>query len=302
MTNKIVLFDSNVKFYKYLSPEASIFALNNRVLKWSKCNLFNDPFEMPEIFNYPFDGKKIWEALTEELADLTFETNEPVGNYKNKYLSLVMAARKKRNKGTKAAFKEYMADGLTDEFIESIYSKQKESQEQLQSMRDSLAVLSVTKNYKSLLMWAHYAQNHTGCVFKFRCLPEKDRPLCVARKVKYQTEYPIRATLEKFIKHLTGQQELDDENLFEKFAFTKSREWEYEEEWRCIIKLKDHRSGFDYNSIIPEELESVYLGTRIDKNNKKQIINTLSIQFPQTSIYQADISSQKYELVFKQIR
>jgi hypothetical protein len=90
-----------------------------------------------------------------------------------------------------------------------------------------------------------------GCVFKFKCLPEYDRPLCAAVEVNYQEQYPLIADLPTYVKHLTGQVTLDYDNLFKVFASTKSSHWSYEKEWRCVSTLNISKTiGCDYLNAI----------------------------------------------------
>ena len=37
-----------------------------------------------------------------------------------------------------------------------------------------MRMLCITEEHDNLLMWAHYAQNHTGAVLEFRVMPEED--------------------------------------------------------------------------------------------------------------------------------
>lgn len=291
---------SDVKFYKYLSSDAAVSVLENKTLKWSNPKLFNDPFEFPSEIDFTFDGDELAEALLDELVQLAYGPEEPTGNREHPLFAMSMITRRNPNKPDARVFRAYMANANRD--AANRYDRDKIGlRDFYRSFRDQFAVLCVSKKHDDLLMWAHYAQSHTGCVLKFRCLPEKDRPLCVAQEVKYQSEYPLRASMNDYVKHLTGQVELDDDNLFKVFALTKSEHWKYEEEWRCISLLKDSKSGFDYDPMIPEELEAVYLGCRIEEPTKKQVMMCISEQFPQTQIYQAQTDTQNYGLIFEQI-
>lgn len=292
---------SDTKFYKYLSPDAAFAVLTNKTLKWSNPRLFNDPFEFPAEMDFSFDGDELAEALMDETVKLAYGPEEPNGNIEHPLFAISMITRRNQNKPEEDVFRRYMADSMKEtahRYNQDISGLR----DFYRSFRDQFAVLCVSKIHDDLLMWAHYAQNHTGCVMKFRCLPEKDRPLCMAQEVKYQSEYPLRAGLHDYVKHLTGQVELNDDNLFQVFALTKSEHWRYEKEWRCISLLNNRESGFDYDRMIPEELEAVYLGCRIDEATKNQIKAILLDQYPDAQIYQAHTDVQNYALRFAQIR
>ncbi len=295
---------SDVKFYKYLSPEASVSVLQNKTLRWSSPKLFNDPFDFPSEIDFSFDSNELADALMEEIVRIVYGSDEPSGNVEHPLFAMSLMARINSDKPGAGVevFRRHMTPAM-----EELTNNFKQGRDGLRafyrSYRDRFAVLSVTKKYDNLLMWAHYAKDHSGCVFKFRCLPEKDRPLCMAQEVKYQSEYPLMVdNIQDYVKHLTGQVELNYDDLFKIFALTKSKHWKYEEEWRCISLLRDYESGFHYDLMIPEELEAVYLGCRIDKPIKDKVMDQILTQFPNAQVYQVHTDIQNYGLTFKKIR
>jgi hypothetical protein len=290
---------NDVKFYKYLSPEASVSVLENRTLKWSLPKLFNDPFDFPTEIDFSFSGDELTKALMDELVKFAYGPEEPDGDVNNPLFAMSMVARHNPKNPSEEIFRKFMVPADID--CAEIYKKmQYEQRAFYKDFRDRFAVLCVSKKYNDLLMWAHYGKDHSGCVLKLRCIPE--RPLCMAKEVKYEPKYPLRGNLQDYVKHLTGQIELDYDNLFTVFAFTKSEHWAYEEEWRCISLLKDREAGFDYDPLIPEELEAVYLGCRSEEPFKNKIIDVIIKQFPDTHVYQTYADVQNYGLKFEQIR
>ena len=118
---------------------------------------------------------------------------------------------------------------------------------------------------------------------------------------EYLDKYPLLVSLDEYVKHLTGQSEFNYNNLFEIFAFTKSRHWVNEDEWRCVLQLQDHRAGFDYKPFIPEELEAVYIGHRTSQEHRDCILNALREKYPNTSRYSSRVNIQDYSMVFREI-
>src|SRR5690606_20903030 len=107
---------------------------------------------------------------------------------------------------------------------------------------------------------------------------------------------------DEYVKHLTGQSKIDYDNLFEIFAFTKSLHWVYEDEWRCVLSLRDHRAGYDYKSFIPEELEAVYIGYRATQELRDSLCNLLRERYPGTNVFSSSVNIQDYSMVFNEIR
>src|SRR5262249_3569142 len=97
----------------------------------------------------------------------------------------------------------------------------------------SAGILSLAERPDSILMWSHYACDHSGFVIGFdvdypewnRVGPEDDDDRSgVLRKVRYSKVRPNWGTLD-----------VDRMGMF----FTKSCEWEYEQEWRIFRGVEE---------------------------------------------------------------
>lgn len=291
----------DVRFYKYMSPEAAIASLESGTMKWSSPKLFNDPFDFPVSMDFKFGGEEIANALLDELVKMAYGPDEPVGDPNNPFFHASTMNRNLRNRPPAEKFREFMAEANA-ETIQRFEDGQVGRRAFLTEFRNQFAVFCVSAKRDNLLMWAHYAKDHTGCVIQFRCLPERDRPICAAKEINYVNIYPLIGSLEEYVKHLTGQSEIDYDNLFEIFAFTKSQHWFYEEEWRCVSKLNDHESGFDYEPFIPEEFEAIYLGHRATTEFKESILNTVGERYPNTRVYSSGVNIQDYSMAFHEYR
>jgi hypothetical protein len=51
-------------------------------------------------------------------------------------------------------------------------------------------VFCLSETHDNLLMWSHYAQNHTGVVIKSLALAKVDAPTIVAQPVRYSRQVP----------------------------------------------------------------------------------------------------------------
>jgi len=123
------------------------------------------------------------------------------------------------------------AQGLRPEdwmFLEGIF-RAKEAQEKVSHI---VAFVSFSNSDKSILMWAHYAANHTGAclefdrhqIQRFNCL----KKVTYANPGDEREEYPL----------LHGVLKEDDERYqkrAEEFLCKKAAEWSYEHEYRLIF-------------------------------------------------------------------
>jgi len=137
----------------------------------------------------------------------------------------------------------------------------------------TVGFISFSDNWKSPLMWAHYARNHTGVCLGIEVTDKK--PL----KMEYQ---PGRIALQFDFKRFENAA---DAALMEKLVITKFKEWEYEHEWRILCPLEYDlnypRPEYFYEQFTPEfELREVILGARCEQSLKeiqKQIFGVTAL-------------------------
>jgi hypothetical protein len=143
-------------------------------------------------------------------------------------------------------------------------------------------------------MWSHYAQNHTGAVIKFLSLPEVDSPITVAQPVRYTTQMPrlTFAALMDFDKAL--------KDIIKNITLTKSEVWAYEKEWRIIASLRNKTQSYEILPYAPEEVGAVYLGCRIAKDDKEEIIEVMRHKYAKAQIFQAEKHEREFALKFSE--
>jgi hypothetical protein len=302
MEYKLITHDK-LHFYKYYSPSAAKLVLDNLTVKWSSPILFNDPFDFQVNFDFSFKMEEMIEPFLDEMTRIVFSEDEPVGNPAHPLFAIMLHSRLTRHRSTPQIFREFMRPSAIEGAInsqESIIRYQPSWKEFCKSFR----IFCVSEVHDDLLMWAHYAQNHEGIVIKFKCLRELDRPLCAAVPVNYQKKFPVIVDdINKYIRHLTGQEELPFDDLFKYFASTKSDHWSYEKEWRCIgAKRPGSTELYELEKIIPEEVESVFYGCRISERDRLDIEALIDRNTPEISVFTSEKDSEEYGLIFDQIR
>ena len=180
--------------------------------------------------------------------------------------------------------------------------------EQKKILMDNLkyryGVCSLTTKNDNLVMWSHYADSHKGvCLgFNVRSLVNKSyfylnkEIILLCYSVDYYGEYP---NLEfRFIldKHNTTISLIDFKEMV-KPLLSKSNHWQYEEEYR-ILSLNMNNYSIEYD---PSELISLYLGYRMETEQKEEIVKLMKNKFPRTVIYQSIIKDREFGLEFVQI-
>lgn len=166
----------------------------------------------------------------------------------------------------------------------------------LNKIKDAVRVVCLSEVYDSMLMWSHYAQNHTGFCIEYD-FEEKD--------MFYKHLHPVVYTKERYAVSKIDILDGNKEFLY-KTTCRKSDVWSYEKEWRIITA--------NYNKVMPQKLKypngnyvldlktnikAFYLGAKILDNFKDEII-----QFGKMNgivVYQMMLSPKTYELQAQRI-
>ena len=125
--------------------------------------------------------------------------------------------------------------------------------------RDSIAICSLTQNtWKSMLMWAHYANNHRGFCIEYEVLNSQ-----YIWDVNYATKRLALANslINLLIESYKGNMDNQYFGLIIQQNLIKSIEWEYEHEYR-ILQLKADVPGIgSYGG----EADITTLGLKVSK-------------------------------------
>lgn len=123
----------------------------------------------------------------------------------------------------------------------------------------TLGMVCMTDNWKSPVMWAHYAEKHYGVCLGFDVT---DRPGVIS-KVDYVPDR-LRDFLDRS-KPLLGV----NQKVIEQILATKFKDWSYEREYRVFAGLKERENDKYYLDFGPDlVLREVILGSRCTLNSQ----------------------------------
>lgn len=161
-------------------------------------------------------------------------------------------------------------------------------------INDMFAITCFSEKPDSILMWSHYANKHTGfCV-------EYDLAKCTSLSAKMLL-FPViyteeRATIPMSLINFEDPTHPKTADL-DKFApdfvvslLTKSKIWDYENEWR-IIEFQSNLT--DGHLLLSDMISKVYLGANISSENETAIRNALGKNIP---IEKYEIDTENYKL------
>lgn len=137
----------------------------------------------------------------------------------------------------------------------------------------------------SILMWSHYAAEHTGYCLEFAAT-DYTPVFGTAQRVNYADTYPEI--------DLYNTSDADKATLS---FLTKFTEWSYEREWRIL----DHDTGPGTREYPPELLKSVTFGVKMKEEDKLLIKQWLARRSTPVQLYQATQSKDRFEVTFSEM-
>ncbi len=285
-------------FFKYCTADSAKLTLRNTSRKWSTPALFNDPFDNQfDLYLEEPSDELVGEKLNQFHAIIT--SPKPLkANQFGDMTPRVESLRQAHLRNPDFQYTEdqmaYLREGMSEGMRRAINITPETNAEIRRIMADT-TIFCLSETPANLLMWSHYAQNHTGAVIKFLSLPEVDSPIILAQPVRYTTQIP-RLTFADLMDLDKARKE-----AIAIITLTKSEVWAYEKEWRIITVLRNKTQSCEVLQYAPEEVGAVYLGCKIAKNNKEEIIEVTSRKYSKAKIYQAEQHDKEFALIFREI-
>jgi len=257
----IVELDALYKYGKFNEYTEKIFT-NNEIY-------FSSPIE----FNDPFDSKPHY---------ICEGSKKQTENYLFKMYSMKYPEQSKKEIYTYV--KEVIIKGRERDVLEEMLETSRERDE----IRKKFGVCCFSEKRDNILMWAHYAEQHTGFCLVFDIENDFFRPIVRALKVKYNTNLP-ELNVMKLSNY--SREELSDKLL------TKANDWEYEQEWR-IIEIEN---GPGIKNFPEEALSGVILGCRISQENKENLLSWCTNRKHSPTLYETKEKQKEFGLDISKI-
>lgn len=179
----------------------------------------------------------------------------------------------------------------------------------MENLRNSSWICSLSKIHNSVPMWAYYG-NHEG--------------ICIGLDMEIARKYLSRIVCKIYIGAMEMEVQYRDvvekpdyfhnaKDYFYYLLSTKAKEWEHEQEVRLVLEdprptimalshkhtrneVIDWKEARAYPQLGGECFESLYLGIKIDKENKEQIIKEALRCNPDIKIYQMTVDPEAFRL------
>ena len=286
-------------FYKYVSAER-IDILQNRLIRFTQPPALNDPFEAKPHF-YKLGSKEEFaknyaEAIRRYIYRVWVDYCRVLGNDPGRF-----ALANKVEKDPDYA--EWLYKNLHKQNPQNLLPNLRE---RFYNLHNTAGILSLSKTPDNLLMWAHYAEGHTGFVLMLEGshdffkgndpLPGFAKP----ERVEYRLERP-RMTAEETSK----------EAALREIFLVKGLDWKYEKEWRYLKNINDaHKKIINVNNsdvhlfrLPPKCIIGVILGCYRSQELEDKILalQREDPEFGHLQIQQARASETHYRLEITEI-
>lgn len=153
----------------------------------------------------------------------------------------------------------------------------KKMEEIFETIKSHVYVSCFTENYDNLVMWSHYANNHTGFCIEYDAIELSD----ITEKADRIEGQQAHLSPVQYSDKIYTSKDVDS-TFNSKLVFTlnKSSDWSYEDEWRVvhitIPRTIESVYDIEYSERIGKKdylkAKAIYLGNRIKKDDEEKII------------------------------
>ena len=225
--------------YKYLNfSEGSLCVISEGTMKFTAPSCFNEPFDCAPDFD------------RDKQVEYFMQQKEAIMNISDQH---------GQSPSQRLMYKKRLRKKVENEVKEGKYAS---------VFLDELGVCSLSRTPLNLLMWAHYAKNHTGFVVEFSIPIPKNSGFSDYEVTKSINEnlvpFPVQYEEEKPI---IDPHDHEMVNMVKNFL-TKGKDWEYENEERVIDYVRG-KGIHPYNR--KKILKSVIAGMRMSSDNYQSL-------------------------------
>jgi hypothetical protein len=285
-------------FFKYMTYDTALAVLRNHTLRWSTSATLNDPFDMGFDLLVDVDFARVKElVLNQSWNDHFGEIPAKPGNKLGELISVVrhLSAQKGLSM-SREAFANSMGPAV-DETLSRVKSGVDNACSEVRTNLDRVKVLCLTTQPDNMLMWSHYAQQHSGALVRLENVVRVDSPYCMAQQVTYASEMPRWMDEQELADLLSGRGQPDQETLFCRLVLTKAHHWAYESEWRIFGGLIEAvTKDFHDREFSAVEIESVIFGCRMSDDKREALRETALQVNPHVRFWEAKPNKSAFRM------
>ncbi|MEZ9174635.1 DUF2971 domain-containing protein [Vibrio kanaloae] len=178
-----------------------------------------------------------------------------------------------------AIYQAYKNKPTQEEEIKMLFRLTEYRNNQIQNAVQSHRVFSLSEDWDQILLWSHYADNHSGVCLGYERSEGSLLSSNMCRPVRYRKRY-LRYDHSDYLNFLERNSTnsgpwQDGFNIITNALFTKSEDWFYEKEWRLVQRLLIFDKSVGFNLEIDAPLRCVVFGCMTPKEDKEYVQSTL---------------------------
>jgi Protein of unknown function (DUF2971) len=281
--------------YKYMTADGAIRLFRKGMLRFTQPSEFNDPFEMQPFLKGLADEStlenqfhngfgKTLDPQIDEMFEKLHLTDEQRATIDRQALKLLVQAQAPRGLELFKSFARIVTPVISGQIYKT--------------SNENLGMLCLTEKPENLLMWAHYADHHRGAVIEF-----DEKHEFFSRRVSEADDF--RHFRKVVYAETRPNLFLNEFNAVDFFYF-KSKEWQYEQEWRLIVPLNDWSDRIEdppnlpicLFSYPPACISAIAVGVRMPQQCKLELSQLLrnNPQFRHIKVEQIELDQHVFAL------
>lgn len=280
--------------------EYSLKNLENQQERLSYPSEFNDPYDAAIKIDYDLLCKELFLRINMQTMVKKFQKigvsfseheKEEILNSNDAFFTFALHIARFDNS----------LEGKEEEFARVTSVAQKEQiKNDIDLLRSSFQtgylIMCVSEVKDSILMWSHYAENHTGFCIEYNYqelgpFNPQSRSLC---PVIYTEELSLFDATQYIVQPLI-RKDRSFNNLFGIYpAITKAKVWEYEKEWRVVLPVGPNATPEERFYGVPAP-KALYIGAKASQENIEKL-RGIAIK-KKIPVYQMKLSENSTELI-----
>ena len=290
-------------FFKYCTARVGKIVLSTQKVRWNSPLNFKDPFDCHLSYGIDFEGNQLRDEIVELYLQLIYGNQEPTFIEGAPLAADFASLRSRRETKSRTEFVQFITP-IAEAATSALKQYVEKEEQSLKTGITDYRLFCVCAEKDNLLLWANYADSHTGLAFQFECLEHLDVPLLTAVPVVYSEDAPTLGTHDEWLQVALGLKRLErPQGLWKSLVTRKSIEWEHEQEWRVITERRQYENqGYEDSPFDPQEISTAFLGCKMSDEDKKDILNLLTGPFDHVEAYEARQHPVKYKLDFRKIK
>jgi len=264
-------------------------SIRESVMWFSRPRDFNDPFDcaiVPSMEGSTTERRKYWgTAVAFQLANAGHYALEPEFTIRvmRGEIDAFDEVMRRCESGQIDLTPKSLLKVLEDNIARDSTEERTRILEDHQTSIAELGVLSLGRNWDTILMWSHYADCHRGLCLEFSVdvdsTPFGSHILTSAEPVHYSPTYPEISIY------------ADDMSWYRALLMTKSMDWAYEEEFRCVDPEGPGLKPFE-----PPSLTRVILGCQMSESDQDEVTKWCTECDSPVEVLQARSAPREYKL------